>query len=147
MNGRLDFIESSQIRIIPAGATKQEALDILVKALSTNPAITDSEALRKAVFEREAIQSTGLGNGVAVPHVRIPEVAELTVALGIAPDGIEFDALDNKPVQILVLFATPKDSKKNYLSLLAKVMVALRNRNTFASLASCHTVEEVIALL
>ncbi len=147
MNGQLDFIEPSQIRIIPAGATKQEALELLVEALSANPAVTNTEALRKALYEREAIQSTGLGNGVAVPHVRIPEVTELTIALGIAPEGIEFEALDNKPVQILVLFATPKDSKKNYLSLLAKVMVALRNRNTFASLASCHTVEEVIALL
>ena len=147
MNGRLDFIEPSQIRIIPAGTTKPEALNMLVEALSGNPAITDCEALRRALLEREAIQSTGLGNGVAVPHVRIPEVTELTIALGIAPNGIEFDALDNKPVQFLVLFATPKDSKKNYLSLLAKVMVALRNRTTFASLASCHTVEEVIALL
>ncbi len=147
MSGQLDFIEPSQVRIIPSGATKQEALDLLVDALKDNPVINDCEALRKAVFEREAIQSTGLGNGVAVPHVRIPEVTALTIALGIAADGVEFDALDHNPVQVLVLFATPKDSKKTYLSVLAKVMVALRNRDTFASLASCRTIEEVKALL
>ena len=147
MNGNLDFIEPSQIGIIPAGATKQEALDRIVSLLSHNPDISDLDALRRAVFEREAIQSTGLGHGVAVPHVRIPEVKSLTIALGIAPDGIDYAALDNSPVQVIVLFATPKDAKKSYLSLLAKVMVALRNRNTFAALASCRTVEEVQALL
>lgn len=147
MNGNLDFIEPSQVCIIPAGTTKQDALDMIIQVLKNSPAITDHESLRRAVFEREAIQSTGLGNGVAVPHVRIEEVKSLTIALGIAPDGIDFAALDNNPVQVIVLFATPKDAKKSYLSLLAKVMVALRNRNTFAALASCHTIEEVKALL
>lgn len=147
MHGTLDFIEPSMIRIIPSGATKQQALEMLVDALGKDPAIKDVDVLRRAVFEREAIQSTGLGNGVAVPHVRIPEVQSLTVALGIAPDGLDFAALDNNPVQIIVLFATPKDAKKSYLSLLAKVMVALRNRDTFTALAACRTVEEAVALL
>ena len=147
MQGTLDFIEPSQIRIIPAGATKEQALDMLVDALAKHPAIKDPDVLRRSVFEREAVQSTGLGNGVAVPHVRIPEVQALTVALGIAPDGVDFASLDNNPVQIIVLFATPKDAKKSYLSLLAKVMVALRDRDTFAALAACRTVEDATALL
>ena len=147
MSGNLDFIDPSRICIIPEGASKQEALDQIVALLEGNPHIDDLEKVRQAVFEREAIQSTGLGNGVAVPHVRIPEVQALTIALGIAPDGSDFDALDNNPVQIIVLFATPKDAKKTYLCFLAQVMVALRNRNTFASLASCRTVEQVRALL
>lgn len=147
MGGQLDFIEPSQIRIIPQGSSKHDALEILIEALCRNPVITDREAFRKAVYERENIQSTGLGNGVAVPHVRIAEVAAPTIALGIAPDGVDFAALDNRPVQIMVLFATPVDAKKTYLSLLAKVMVALRNPGTFASLASCRTVAEVTALL
>jgi len=147
MTTKLDFIEASQVRIIPQGASKHDTLDILIEAVCRNPVITDCDAFRKAVYEREAVQSTGIGGGVAVPHVRIPEVTEVTIALGIAPDGIDFAALDNRPVQIIVLFATPKDSEKTYLSLLAKVMVTLRNRETFASLASCRSAEEVIALL
>lgn len=142
-----DFIEPSQVRIIPADATKHDALEMLIQALCRSPVITDCEAFRKAVFEREAIQSTGIGAGVAVPHVRIPEVTAPTIALGIAPDGVDFLALDNRPVQVIVLFATPKDAEKTYLSMLAKVMVTLRNRETFASLASCNSPEEVLALL
>ncbi len=147
MSNTLDFVEASQVRIIPAGATKHDALDILIEALSRNPIITDREAFRNAVYEREAVQSTGIGGGVAVPHVRIPEVTEVAIGLGIAPDGVDFSALDNRPVQIIVLFATPQDSKNTYLSLLARVMVALRNRETFSALASCRTTEEVLALL
>ncbi len=147
MATNLDFVEASQVRIIPKNATKHDALDILIEAVSRNPVITDPEAFRNAVYEREAVQSTGLGGGVAVPHVRIPEVTAVTIGLGIAPDGVDFAALDNHPVQIIVLFATPKDAEKAYLSLLAKVMVALRNRETFAALASCRSTEEVLALL
>ena len=147
MGGHLDFIEPSQIRIIPAGSTKHEALDTLIESMCRNPVITDREAFSRAVYEREAIQSTGLGSGVAVPHVRIPEVTSPTIGLGIAPEGIDYAALDTRPVQVIVLFATPQNAKKTYLSLLAKVMVTLRNRETFAALASCRTVEEVIALL
>jgi len=142
-----NFMEPSQIRIIPAGATKQDALDLLIEALCRNPVITDRDAFSKAVYERESVQSTGIGGGVAVPHVRIAEVTSPTIALGIAPDGVDFSALDNRPVQIIVLFATPKDAEKTYLSMLAKAMVTLRNRETFAALASCRTPEEVMALL
>lgn len=147
MSNTFDFLEPDQIRILPGNISKHEALDLLIDALCRNPVITDCDAFRKAVFEREAVQSTGIGGGVAVPHVRIPEVSAVTIALGIAPDGVDFAALDNRPVQIIVLFATPKDSEKTYLSLLAKVMVTLRNRDTFAALASCRSVEEVLALL
>ena len=147
MSTRLEFIEPSQIRIIPSGATKHEALDILVDALCKNPAIQSKELFTRAVHEREAIQTTGLGNGVAVPHVRIEEVTSPTVALGIAPDGLDFQALDNRPVYVIVLFATPRDSGKTYLGLLAKVMVTLREEKTFAALASCRSVKEVTTLL
>jgi mannitol/fructose-specific phosphotransferase system IIA component (Ntr-type) len=147
MKESLDFIEPSQIRIIPKGATKQDALEILIEAMVLNPLITDREAFHKAVFEREAIQSTGLGNGVAVPHVRIAEIISPTIGIGIAPDGVDYAALDNQPVQIIVLFATPIQAKEEYLGLLAKAMIALRNKNIFSALAACRSVDEVIALL
>ncbi len=147
MSLKLDFLEPTQIRIIPEGASKHDALDLLIESLCRNPVIMDCDAFRKAVYEREAIQSTGIGGGVAVPHVRIPEVLSPTIALGIAPGGVDFASLDNRPAQVIVLFATPKDAEKAYLSMLAQVMVALRNRETFASLASCRRPEEVLALL
>lgn len=140
-------IEESQICIIKKGATKHEALEALIETLCPSPAITDCSAFRRAVFEREAVMSTGIGGGIAIPHVRIPEVTQITVALGIAPDGVDYGTLDNQPVYILVLFATPKSAEKEYLRLLARVMASLRNREFFDRLIACHTSSDVFRVL
>jgi mannitol/fructose-specific phosphotransferase system IIA component (Ntr-type) len=140
-------IPVEQIVIIPPGADKEEALNLLVTAVSANPVVADRDVFRRAVFEREAIMSTGIGNGVGVPHVRIPEVGVPTLGVGVSRGGIDFSSLDGKPVRIMVLFATPLGAEKVYLSLLAKVMLVLRNRALFEALTACDTPEQVHALL
>ena len=140
-------IATKQICIIPKGASKHEALDTLINAVGSNPAITNIDAFRAAVYEREAIQSTGLGDGIAVPHVRIEEITEATLGVAIAPKGVEFDTLDNQPVYVMVLFATPAGSNKEYLGLLAKVMLALRDKTLFDALVACKTPDDVHILL
>ena len=140
-------IPRDQIVIIKKGASKHEALDALIGSVSRNPAITDCEAFSQAVYAREAVQSTGIGGGIAIPHVRIPEVTSPTLGVGIAPEGIDFGTLDNQPVFVLVIFATPEGADKEYLSLLAQVMLALRDQDLFDRLLACKTPDEVHALL
>ncbi len=140
-------IEESQIVIIRGGATKHDALDALIDAVCRNPAITDKEVFRRAVHDREAVMSTGIGNGIAIPHVRIPEVTTATLGVGIAPKGVEFGAIDNKPVHILVLFATPKGADKEYLKLLAQVMLRLRDQTFFKQLIECRSPVQAYAIL
>ena len=140
-------ISENQICMIPKGASKHEALESLINAVGTNACVTDVEAFRAAVYEREAIQSTGLGEGIAVPHVRISEIEETTLGVGIAPHGVEFDTLDNQPVYVMVLFATPAGSTKVYLSLLAQVMLSLRDKELFGAIVKCKTAAEVDVLL
>jgi mannitol/fructose-specific phosphotransferase system IIA component (Ntr-type) len=140
-------ISIDQICVVPPGLSKHDALDLLINAVGRNPAVTDVEAFRRAVYEREAIMSTGIGEGIAIPHVRIPEITAATLGVGIAPGGIDFETLDNKPVHVLVLFATPANSDKEYLRLLAQVMLSLRNRELFNGLVACKTKDEVFRLL
>lgn len=140
-------ISQSQICVIPKGASKHDALEALITAVGKNPVVTDVGAFRAAVYEREAIMSTGIGEGIAIPHVRIPEITEATLGVGIAPSGVGFDTLDNKPVHVMVLFATPAGSDKEYLSLLAQVMLALRDKVLFDGLVACKTPEDVYAVL
>jgi len=140
-------IPLEQIVLIKPGASKHEALDALITAVGQNPAVTDCEAFSQAVYAREAVQSTGIGGGIAIPHVRIKAVTAATLGVGISREGVDFGTLDNKPVHILVIFATPDDSDKVYLGLLAKVMLALRNQALYDSLLACNTREEVHALL
>ena len=86
-------IARDQIYVVPEGASKHEALEALIDAVSTNPVVKDVAAFRRAVYEREGIMSTGIGEGIAIPHVRIPEITEATLGVGIAPGGIDFDTL------------------------------------------------------
>ena len=91
--------------------------------------------------------STGIGGGIAIPHVRIPEVRYASVGVGISREGIDYGSLDNKPVHIMVLFATPQGADKEYLSLLAQVMAALKNRKLYNRLVACETAEDVYRVL
>ena len=140
-------IREAQICVIAGSPSKHEALEVLISAVGQHSAITDCEAFSKAIFERESVMSTGIGDGIAIPHVRIPEVTRAILGVAVAPEGIEFDTLDNKPVHVMVLFATPEGSDKEYLGLLAQVMLALRNTELFDDLLACEAPEEVYALL
>lgn len=140
-------IDESQVCIIPGNVTKQQVLDKLIGVVSANPGVTDKEAFRRAVYEREAVSSTGIGNGIAIPHVRIPEVTSLGIGVGIVPEGVDFGALDGQPVRLLILFSTPQGANKEYLKLLARVMLALRDRDFFDQLVASRKPAEAAALL
>ncbi|HNR30847.1 MAG TPA: PTS sugar transporter subunit IIA [Candidatus Hydrogenedentes bacterium] len=140
-------IPPSNIRVIPPGQSKHDALDLLISAVARSGAVADHEVFQRAVHEREAVMSTGIGGGVAIPHVRIPEVRYATIGVGVAPDGIEYGTLDNNPVHILVLFAMPEGADKEYLRLLAQVMAALKNQEVYDRLVACRTAKEVHAVL
>jgi mannitol/fructose-specific phosphotransferase system IIA component (Ntr-type) len=108
--------------------------------------VKDHEALRRALFERESIRSTGF-KGIAIPHVRIDEISEPTVAVGISQTGIDFESLDSEPVNIIVLFAMPSGSDKEYLGFLAQVMMALRTGGFTEQLVQCKSPQEVLEVL
>lgn len=140
-------ISEEAVRVFGEGVTKSVALDCLVDAIADAGWVTDREAFRKAVFEREAIMSTGIGGGVGIPHVRIDEVSQPAIAVGVSSSGIEYDTLDDKPVNVMVLFAMPSGSHKDYLGLLAQVMLALKAPGFREKLIACGTREELAAML
>lgn len=146
MNAFGSQIPKDAIVIFPNSTTKFEALEKMIDALMKTGVITDREALRKALYEREAIRSTGF-RSVAIPHVRIDEILKPTLGIGISKKGIDFEALDSEPVHIVVLFAMPSGSDKEYLGLLAQVMMSLRSPGFCERLAACETPEEVQNLL
>jgi len=139
-------IPKEAITILPPGLTKREALERMLEAVARTGVVKNRDAFLKALFEREAIRSTGF-KGIAIPHVRIDEITEPTVGVGISPGGIEFDALDANPVNIVVLFAMPSGSDKEYLGILAQVMLSLRTAGFPQKLLACKSPEEIAAVL
>ena len=139
-------IPANTICIFEEGTTKFDALEKMIDALMTTGAVKDRDSLRTALFDREAIRSTGF-RSVAIPHVRIDEISEPTVSVGVSKTGIDFEALDSEPVSIVVLFAMPSGSDKEYLGLLAQVMMTLRTPGFCDKLIECNKPEDVIAVL
>jgi len=104
-------------------ATKKSAgLVELIDVLALSPIITDKATLTEAVFKRESIMSTGIGLGLAVPHVRIASVNTLVMAVGISRAGIDdYVSLDDKPVHLVFLIAAPEGQHVEYLRLLSAI--------------------------
>lgn len=146
MNAFGTDIAKETICIFKAGASKYDALETMIDAIVATGVVTDREAFRRALFQRESIRSTGF-RSVAIPHVRVDEITTPTVSVGISRDGIDFEALDSEPVNIVVLFAMPSGSDKEYLGFLAQVMMALRSPGFCGKLTSCESAEDVLAVL
>ena len=139
-------IPKDAICIFPEGTTKREALEMMMEAIERTGAVTDHEAFRRALFERESIRSTGF-KGIAIPHVRIDEITQPTVGVGVSKTGIDFESLDSEPVNIVVLFAMPSGSDKEYLGFLAQVMMSLRTGGFTQKLVACESPQEVLQVL
>lgn len=101
----------------------------LIEVICTSPLITDKKEFQRAIFEREKIISTGLGIGVAVPHVKIASVKDFVAALGRSFKGIDFQALDDKPVHIIVMIGASDKQAGEYLKVLARLIQILKDKN------------------
>ncbi len=103
----------------------------------------DLEMFAERVIEREQLQSTGLGHGVAVAHGRVTQVLEPQIALGVSPEGIDFDAVDDEPVQLLFIIANHPDNKMDYLQILSCLVSLVRNDVFRHELLSCMSTAEL----
>jgi fructose-specific phosphotransferase system IIA component len=126
---------------------KEGALRELASAISESSEVTDPERLLAAIFEREKIMSTGIGLGIAIPHAKIPSVTEFVVAFGKAQKGLDFNSLDGKPVEFLVMIAGPDNQQERYLQLLARITLKLKDAGVRRRLAEANGVDEILAAL
>jgi PTS system nitrogen regulatory IIA component len=126
---------------------KEAVLARLVDVAATHPAVHDRDELLTSIMAREALMSTGIGIGLAVPHARLASVDEFVITLGRAQGGIEFDALDGKPVQLVFLIAAPEVAREEYLRLLARIALHFKDPEYFARVLAAETPAAVHALL
>ncbi|MFI4883579.1 MAG: PTS sugar transporter subunit IIA [Phycisphaerales bacterium JB064] len=122
-----------------------ELIDALVEAGAAKPEHRDE--LVAAVLERERKGSTGFGRGVAVPHVKHPEVTKMTAAIGRSSKGIDFSALDRQPVYSVVLLLSPDSSPENHLKAMEVIFKSLGNETFRRFLRQAGTREDILELL
>ncbi len=141
-----DHLAADQVIDLHAGS-KDDVLVELVDAVARTDAVKDRDELLVAVRAREQILSTGIGLGIAIPHARIGSVNRFVVAVGRHAEGLEFESIDQKPVQIAVLIAGPKDTQKPYLELLAQLSKRLKLSDVRAKISGGASPEDVVELL
>jgi CPA2 family monovalent cation:H+ antiporter-2 len=127
--------------------TKEDAIRELVQAVAYSPKIHDKEELIKRVLEREQIETTGIGEGIAIPHARTDAVEGICICLGISPRGINYGSIDDKPVHILVLLAANESAHEAYLDTLACVASLFNDRKFCQDIISCTEPTKVLRLL
>lgn len=141
-------VDEDLVCICRPGMSKHDVLDTLVNLIcARRDAVTDCEGFRKAVFERESVMSTGIGSGVAIPHVRHESILKPMLSVGVSAEGVDFDTLDNAPVHVVTMFAMPSGAQREYLQLLAQVMQSLKAPGFRDQLIACKTPAEAAALL
>ena len=104
-----------------AGSNKEEVITELVDLLDASGALIDRNVVLEAVLAREQTRSTGIGSGIAIPHGKCGGVSELVMAIGIAPEPVDFDSIDGKGVSIIVLLASPMDRTGPHIQALARI--------------------------
>ena len=106
---------------------KENALRQLIELLATAPEVKNSDELARGIFYREQLMSTGIGLGIAVPHVRLESVEKPAMAVGVSVKGIkDYESLDDAPVHLIFMIAAGKNQHRQYLRLLSAVSSRLK---------------------
>ena len=140
-----DLLSKDRISFIKV-TSKDEALLKVVELFEGAKEIEDINKVKKAILDREKIISTGIGLGIAVPHAKIDAVNDFVMAIGIDKKGVDFDSLDNQKVNIIVMILGPAHKHKEYLEILAKIILFLKNKKHREEIMNASNVDEIYNL-
>ena len=137
-----DLLTIDRIRIPLKGSTKDDVLRELVQVITHNDDVQEPEEVLRAVREREAVLSTGIGNGVAIPHGKSALVPDLVMAAGRTAGPVEFDSLDGEPVRLLFMLIGPETAAGPHIKALSRISRLIRKDSVRESLINATSAEE-----
>ena len=142
----IDLITPEVVKIPLESVTKEETVRELIQILVDAGRIDEGGEVYQAIMAREAQGSTGLENGIAIPHAKTPAVGTLTVALGISPEGIDFEAMDGRPSHLFFLILAAPDQSGPHIEALAEIARLTRSGSFTRMLIGARSAEEVVSL-
>ena len=131
------FLESSEMK---------DTVNILTQKTYDLGLIKDKNGFENAILAREELVSTGVGMGISIPHAKLKEIDNFFIIVGIAKNGLDWDSIDRKPVRAVFMIGGPDGSQQDYLKLLSKLILLLKNDERRSSLFSASNEEQVPAL-
>ncbi len=139
------FLHPTRIVTVASTSSKRAVLKQIAHSFANNSVVGNHAEWLQAIFDREEVTSTGIGGGVALPHAQHASVADFALAIGLAREGIAFDAKDNKPVHIFVMMAAPLGNRPYYLKVLASIAARMHRQQTRDAMLGADSPEAVIA--
>jgi len=141
------FCEEDLISFDLKGKNKEQIISELVDLTSKSKLVKDRNELSKAVMEREKLVTTGVGYGVAFPHAKTKAVKGIVVSFGRSLAGIDFEAMDHKPVHLFYLIAAPEDAIGAHLNVMARLSYIMKSDQVRQKLMKITSPKELLEIL
>ena len=140
----IDLLEEKAIRLNAAASSKKEALNQIINLINQTGNITNKDEYKEIVFRREEQGTTGIGEGIAIPHGKSSKVKKATLAAMVIPNGVDFESLDNKKVNLMFLIAAPETKDNIHLEVLSRLSALLMDENFREKLRRTKTPKEFL---
>lgn len=140
------ILEEEFIAVNLTASTKEQVLNSMVDMLGKSSKVLNLERVRTAILEREKLMSTGVGHGFAIPHGKTDALDDIIAAFAITAEPIDFDALDDQPVQLIFMLVGKETHVGTHLKLLSRISRLMNNEAFRKQLLSAKTPAEVLSL-
>ncbi len=142
-----ELLDRRSISLDGAPAGKKEAIDQMIDLMARSGKINDVDKYRREVYAREEESTTGIGDGIAIPHGKCDAVSKPGLAAMVVKNGVEFDSLDGEPVNLIFLLAAPNTTDNVHLDILSKLSMLLMNEEFTNALKAAKSVDEFLKII
>ncbi|WP_025321887.1 PTS sugar transporter subunit IIA [Deferrisoma camini] len=143
----LEFLPRERILPHLKARDKEGVLAELVEVLVAEHKVRDGRQAVQVLLDRERLGSTGIGEGIAIPHGKLRDLDELVAVFGRSPEGVEFDSMDGAPVHLFFLLMAPENSASTHLKALARISRLLKDRSFREELLQADSQEELYEII
>ena len=143
----VDILSPECVKVPLTATDKRGVIEELVGMLAAVGRVSDPAALRDAVWSREQTRTTGIGHGLAIPHGKCAGMSGLAMAVGKPADPLDFEAIDSKPVRLVVLLASPPDKTSDHIQALARISRLMTVEDFRTQIYAAQTAQEVFDLI
>lgn len=141
------LVNADSISFRDPASSKKKVLENLSQKLAANTAATTAEKIFQVLLERERLGSTGLGKGVAIPHARVPDLPHTVAAMLTLESPVDFESVDNQPVDIAFGLLVPEDDTDNHLQHLSRLVTLFRDPDVCSKIRSATSADAIFELL
>lgn len=141
-----DILEEKLVATNLPGNSKDQIINALIDLVGQSPKVLDKEKMRTAIFEREKIMSTGVGNGFAIPHGKTDAVSDIVAAFGVTAEPIAYQSLDEKPVRLVFLLVGKENLVGPHIKLLSRISRLMNKEDFRGKLLDAKTPQDVLTI-